>query len=388
MEALTALHPGMHRQGARPWIRAAALPGGVAHRDHAAWLPRLPVCTTTRRRWRQAGGVDLGRSMQTAAGTPPGGGASPLLAPSALDGLARLFAGEETQGTPQRPSWNTGQHNGSSLMRHADALVVGAPARTVRAHAVLPTCARFLAASGRHLSGPNTHLVPSPEGGNFLGGELRRLPRAVLPQPQKAKRLGPYRASTPYLHQQHQSPAGQVIQALHPRRRGWGNSDRPGAANRACSQRAPLGWQARWRGATRRPPNTAAPWGRPRDCRSVGHHQGVFAQAKAHILWYQDLPIPRAPKVRGTSSPMPPALRGYGAQRAQWRQKTLTSTPQRKRLLPVQDCRCGLGKVPFSDGAPSDAHHLTPTPQGGADRQGNRLLVPRWWHHAHHQRHG
>jgi hypothetical protein len=223
MEALTALHPGRNRQGARPWILAAARQGDVAHRDQAAGLTRLPGCTPTRRRGRQAGGVALGRSMQTAAGTPPGGEAAPLLAPRALDGLARLCAGEATQGPPQRPSWNTGQHHGSRLRRHADALVVVAPARTVRAHAVLPPCARFLAASGRPLRGPNTPLVPSPEGGHVLGGERRRFPRAVRPQPQQATRLGPSRASTPERHQQTQSPAGQVLQARPPRRRGWGN---------------------------------------------------------------------------------------------------------------------------------------------------------------------
>ena len=149
-----------------------------------------------------------------------------------------------------------------------------------------------------------------------------------------------------------------------------------------------LVWQALWRWAKRRHPNTSAQWVRQRDFRSSGHRQGVFAEAKAQMLWYQDIPITRYPKVRGKSSPMNPVLKAYGAQREQWRQKTLTIKQQRKSLLQTQDCRCGLCKGPFYTGDPIDDHHLTPTHEGGDDRQENRMLVHRWCQHAHHQRHG
>jgi RNA-directed DNA polymerase len=200
--------------------------------------------------------------------------------------------------------------------------------------------------------------------------------------------LGHYRAITTSLHQHKQSPAVQVIHDLNPKMRGWGNYYRHCAATRAFRKLDHMVWQALWRWAKRRHPNKAAPWVTRRYCRTVGPRQGVFAQAKAHILWYQDIPITRYPKVRGTSSPMNPALRGYWAPRAQWRQKTLTIKPQRKSLLQAQDCRCGLCKVPFYNGDPIDDHHLTPKHTGGDDRQENRMLVHRWCHHAHHQRHG
>src|SRR4029453_11802518 len=69
-------------------------------------------------------------------------------------------------------------------------------------------------------------------------------------------------------------------------------------------------WHALWRWAKRRHPNKSAHWVSQRYCRTVGPRQGVFAQAKAQILWYQDIPITRYPKVRGKSSPMNPALAG------------------------------------------------------------------------------
>jgi len=351
-------------------------------------LQRLPVFTTTIRRGLKAGGVELGHYRDTEAGTPQGGGASPLLANIALDGMERLFEGEETKGPPQRPSWKTGQNKGISLIRYADDRVVVAPSRTVLEHYVLPTLARLLAERGLRLSEAKTRIVHSTEGVNFLGFESRRFPRAWLTQPQKAKMLGHYRTITTSLHQHKQSPAVQVIHALNPLMRGWGNYYRHCAAKRAFRKLDHFVWHALWRWAKRRHPNQSAQWVRQRYFRTVGHRQGVFAEAQAQILWYQDIPITRYPKVRGKSSPRNPALQGYWAQREQWRQKTLTIKPQRKNLLQAQDFRCGLCKVPFYNGDPIDDHHLTPEHKGGDDRQENHMLVHRWCHHAHHQRHG
>jgi RNA-directed DNA polymerase len=388
MDAITALHTCMNRQGASQWVLDADIKGCVDNIAHTALLQRLPVFTTTIRHWLKAGVVELGHYMDTEAGTPQGGVASPLLANIALDGMERLFEGEDTKGTPQRPSWKTGQNKGLSLIRYADDLVVVAPSRTVLEHSVLPTLARFLAERGLRLSEAKTRIVHSTEGFNFFGFELRRFPRALLTQPQKAQMLGHYRTITTYLHQHTQSPAVQVMHDLNPIMRGWGNSDRHCAAKRAFRKLDHLVWHALGRWAKRRHPNKSAQWVRQRYFRTVGHRQGVFAEAQAQILWYQAIPITRYPKVRGQSSPMNPALQGYWAQREQWRQKTLTIKPQRKNLLHTQDFRCGLCKVPFYNGDPIDDHHITPKHKGGDDRQENHMLVHRWCHHAHHQRHG
>ena len=306
MDALTALHTGMHRQGASQWVLDADIKGCCDPIDHTALLPRLPVCTTTMHRWLQAGVVALGQYTDTAAGTPQEGGVTPART-MALEGMERLFEGEDTQGNPQRPSWKTGQNPGIRLMRYADDLVVVAPARTVLAQHVLPTFARFLADRGRHLSAAKTPIVHSPEGFNFLGFEIRRLPRALLTQPQKTKRLGHSRAITTSLHQHRHSPAVQVIHDLHPQMRGWGTSYRHCAAKRAVSKLDHRVWHARWRWAKCRHPNQSAPWVRQRYCRPVGPRQGVLTEAKAQMLWYQnpDDQIPQGPREIVTAAPGP-----------------------------------------------------------------------------------
>jgi RNA-directed DNA polymerase len=367
-EALTARHPGMHRQGASPGGRDAALTGCGDQGAQTAWRNRLPGCTTTLRRWLKAGGGRTGPHYGAGSRAPPRrSGRTPARAPG------RGWPGPPLRwrrdaGPPQRPSWKTGPHPGLRLMRYAAARVVVAPARTVLAPPVLPTCAHVLAARGLHRRAATPPLVQSPEGGNGLGGERWRFPRAGPPPPPPTKRHGPSRALTPARHQPQQSPAVQVLHARNPHRRGGGHADRPGAATRAGSKRDHRGWQARWRWATRRHPNPAAPGGSHRAGRTVGHRPGGFAPAQAPILWSQDLPSTRSPQVRGKASPMHPALQGYGAQRAPGRQTTLTITPPSTSLRPAQDWRCGLGQGPGSDGEPSDDHPLTPTHEGGDDR--------------------
>jgi RNA-directed DNA polymerase len=388
MDALTALHTCMNRKGASQWILDADIQGCFDNIEHSALLTRLSMFTTTIRRWLKAGVVELGHYTHTEAGTPQGGVASPLLANIALDGMERLFDGEDMKGNPQRPSWKTGRNKGISLIRYADDLVVVAPSREVLEQYVLPTLARFLAHRGLQLSEAKTRIVHSTEGFHFLGFELRRFPRALLIQPQKEKILGHYRAIKTFLEQHKQSPAVQVIRDLNPKIRGWSNYYRHCAAKRAFRKLDHLVWHALWRWAKRRHPNKSAQWVRRRYFHTVGNRHGVFAEKQAQILWYQDTPITRCPKVTGKSSPMNPDLKAYWAQREQWRLKVLTIKPQRKSLLQAQNFRCGLCKVPFYTGDPIDDHHRQSKHEGGDDRQENRMLVHRWCHHAHHQRHG
>jgi RNA-directed DNA polymerase len=72
-EAMTALHTCMNRQSASQWGRDADIKGWFDNIDPTALLTRLPVFTTTIRRWLKAGGVELGRYTDTETGTPPGG---------------------------------------------------------------------------------------------------------------------------------------------------------------------------------------------------------------------------------------------------------------------------------------------------------------------------
>ena len=87
MDAIEAIHTTLSRKGSSRWILDADISGCFDNIGHGPLLARLPVFTTTIRRWLKAGVVELGRYSPTDTGSPQGGIASPLLANVALDGM-------------------------------------------------------------------------------------------------------------------------------------------------------------------------------------------------------------------------------------------------------------------------------------------------------------
>jgi hypothetical protein len=147
---------------------------------HAALLARLPVFTTTIRRWLKAGVVELGGLDPTTMGTPQGGIISPLLANIALDGMERLFGAERPDGRHITPCLRRGSNRGINLVRYADDFVVTAPSREVLEGSVIPRLDGVLASSGLELSQAKTRIVQLDDGFDFLGFNLRHFPNGEL----------------------------------------------------------------------------------------------------------------------------------------------------------------------------------------------------------------
>jgi hypothetical protein len=196
-------------------------------------LARLPVFTTTIRRWLKAGTVELGTWKPTPAGAPQGGPLSPLLANVALDGMERLFGAEDDQAHYRKPSQRPGRDRGISLIRYADDAVVTAPTRETLSTYVIPKLTTFLAEQGLKLSEAKTRIVHVDEGFDFLGFTVRRYRGVVLTRPQKTKLMRHLRSIADYLRQHRQATASQIIGDLGPVIRGWANYYRHGASKHA-----------------------------------------------------------------------------------------------------------------------------------------------------------
>ena len=149
--------------------------------EHAALLARLPVFTTTIRRWFKAGVVELGALDPTTMGTPQGGIISPLLANIALDGMERLF-GAERRTAARSPPPAAGSNRGINLVRYADDFVVTVPSREVLEGYVIPRLDGF--------SPPRAGAEPSqdPHRPHRRRVRLPRLQSQALPQWQAAGR--------------------------------------------------------------------------------------------------------------------------------------------------------------------------------------------------------
>ena len=60
MDAIEAIHRTLSQNGSSRWVLDADIAKCLDQIDHAALLGRLPVFTTTIRRWLKAGVVELG----------------------------------------------------------------------------------------------------------------------------------------------------------------------------------------------------------------------------------------------------------------------------------------------------------------------------------------
>ena len=387
MDAIIALHATLAPAGASGWLLDGDISGCFDNIGHEPLLARLPVFTTTIRRWLKAGTVELGTWTPTPAGAPQGGPLSPLLANVALDGMERLFGAEDAQGRYIRPSGRRGPDRGVSLIRYADDLVVTAPTREVLATYVIPKLTAFLDERGLKLSEAKTRIVHIDEGVDFLGFTVRRHRGVVLTRPQKAKLVRHLRTIGDYLRQHCQATPSQVIGDLAPVIRGWANYYRHGASKRAFH------WAdhhvntklRRW--VKRRHPTKTATWLRSRyfDAR------WNFVDGRTRLARHDEVPITRHAKVQGKRTPLNPDDRGYWELRRRRRLADTPRSPRRLALLRRQDYRCALCGAwfdPDEDIPLIDEHHDTPRHRGGTDQLDNLQLVHRWCHHAHHARTG
>jgi RNA-directed DNA polymerase len=387
MDAIVALHATLAPTRASEWVLDGDISGCFDNIGHEPLLARLPVFTTTIRRWLKAGTIELGAWKPTPAGTPQGGPLSPLLANVALDGMERLFGAEDAQGRQIRASGRRGLEHGISLIRYADDLVVTAPTREILVTYVIPKLTAFLGERGLKLSEAKTQIKHIDEGIDFLGFTVRRYKGVVLTRPQKAKLVRHVRAIGDYLRQHRQATPSQVIGDLTPLIRGWANYYRHGASKHAFhwADHQVNAKLRRW--AKRRHPTKTAAWLRSRYFDAKWN----FVDGRTRLARHDGVPITRHVKVQGKRSPLNPDDRDYWELRRRRRFVDISRSPSHSTLLRRQGYRCALCGVwfdPDEDITLIDEHHDTPRHRGGTDQLDNLQLVHRWCHHAHHARTG
>jgi RNA-directed DNA polymerase len=385
MDAIVALHATLAPAGASAWMLDADIAGCFDNIGHGPLLARLPVFTTTIRRWLEAGALELGAWSATAAGTPQGGPLSPLLANIALDGMERLFAAEDARGRYVRPSLRRGPDRGVSLVRYADDLVVTAPTRDILLTHVVPALTGFLGERGLALSEAKTRIVHVDDGIDFLGFTVRRYRGTVLTRPQKAKVVRHLRAIGDYLRRHRQAGPSQVIGDLAPLIRGWTAYYRHGASKHAFHSADHHVHAKLWRWAKRRHPTKPAAWVRSRYFDRAWN----LVDGKTKLARHDEVAIIRHAKVQGKRSPLDPDDQPYWEARRRRRLEEAMRSRKRSVLLRRQDYRCAMCGVwfdPDEDMALIDAHHDTPRHRGGTDGADNLKLAHRWCHQAHHAR--
>jgi RNA-directed DNA polymerase len=385
MDAIEAIHTTSSRKDGSPWILDADISGCFDNIDHGPLLAKLPVFTTTIRRWLKAGVVELNQLTPTDAGTPQGGVISPLLANVALDGMERLFDAEYADGRPKPPAKRRGQNKGIAIIRYADDFALTAPTREVLETYARPRIETFLRERGLAFSEAKTRIVHITDGFNFLGFHIRKFGKrgTLLAAPQKEKVLRHLRSIRTYLDAHKQTPAGQVVKELNPVIRGWANYYRHCAASRTFRKVRHAQWQMLWNWAKRRHPNKSKKWVKARYFRDDGWW--TFAEGKVELVKPDKTPITRFAKVIGRNSPYDPALHQYWNERKKRYVGRETFEKQRLILHQKQGYRCALCRIPFNPGESIETDHIIPRSRGGTDDINNKRLVHPWCHRQRHQ---
>lgn len=386
MDAIEALHTTLNQKGASTFILDADIKGCFDNLAHEPLLARLPVFTTTIRRWLKAGVVELGHYSTTETGSPQGGPLSPLLANVALDGMERLFGAETSDGRPITPSQRKGLNRGISLCRYADDFVATAPTREVLEDYVMPQLTEFLRERGLALSAAKTRIVHVSQGFNFLGFLIRRFGRKLLSRPQKEKVLVYLHRIKTFLNSHKQYPAAAVIRHLNPLIRGWANYYRHCAANKTYSYVGHRQWQMLWSWAKRRHPNKGKWWIKQRYFRADGYW--TFYSKDVELVRITATPIRRFVKVSGRNSPFDPKLRTYWQARTKRWVSEQTASQQKLALLKTQQGKCCMCGLLFVTTTEAHIHHVIPQVQGGSEDLSNKRVVHYWCHQQYHQRFG
>ncbi len=386
MDAIEAIHTTVNRKDCSQWVLDADISGCFDNIDHGPLLAKLPVFTTTIRRWLKAGVVELGFLSPTNTGTPQGGVISPLLANVALDGMERLFGCERPDGRSQSPAFRKGLDKGINLIRYADDFVITAPTQEVLETYVRPQIEEFLRKRGLTISEAKTRIIHTDEGFDFLGFHIRRFGEKMLTRPQKTKILKHLRGIKAYLDANKQATAREVINKLGPIIRGWASYYRHCAAKRTFSRVRHRQWQMLWQWAKRRHPLKPNKWVKQRYFRNDGYW--TFHDGEHELVKPDSTPITRHTKVTGKNSPFDPTLRQYWADRNERQVLRETVSKQRVILHKRQDFKCDLCGGRFIPGETIQIDHMISKFRGGSEDLSNKRLVHPECHRQHHRRTG
>ncbi len=242
------------------WVLEADIEACFDMIDHAALMGRVRSRIGDKRVLRlvksflQAGVMTtIGAREATHTGTPQGGILSPLLANIALSALDDHFIQmwDQQMGT-QAARQRRKQHAQANyrLVRYADDFVVLVTGQREHAELLRTQVATVLAPMGLRLSPEKTRVVHIDDGFDFLGFNIRRMPRRgsnkwfVYTKPSRkaiASIKGRVKTMT-YRHTLHRDP-GYLMDYLGRVLRGWANYFRHGVSKATFSAIDSYTWE-------------------------------------------------------------------------------------------------------------------------------------------------
>lgn len=390
-DAVYLLWTRLNRNGASRWVLDADVRGAYDHISHAFLLQRLGNFPGRWqiKTWLEAGYVEYGTIHSTTEGTPQGGVISPLLANIALDGL-RARLNELSRAA-------IGSRHGAGYFgyaRYADDFVVTAPDKG-RLEEAVPKIRDWLAVRGLELNEEKTRIVSAYDGFDFLGFTIRKMaPNGkCLTTPQKSKVLAKLRELKGWLHHHRNDRQASIIAHLNPIVRGWANYYRYASSSRVYAYFDARLWQMLWSWCLRRHPTKNRRWIGRRYFGAFGNRSMVFMTERkdrrsrkvpVFLVQAYQRHVAYVP-VKGSASPMDPALQDYWDRRRRWKGHHAYGHNRLKHAIGFrQSWRCPVCGDDLLAGDPVDTHHLVRVVDGGTDHPSNLEMRHEACHYNDH----
>jgi RNA-directed DNA polymerase len=379
-DALDQCHKILRKNHSATWILEGDIKACFDRIGHDWLLTHTPMDKVILRKWLKAGFMEKDVFVATTEGTPQGGICSPALANRTLDGLERLLA--ERFGATRRQRQKHKVH----LVRYADDFIITGTSAELLRDEVKPLVAHFLKERGLELSHEKTSITHVDDGFDFLGQNVRRYGTKLLLKPSRKNS----KAFLTKIDEEIQQAggylgAGQLIERLNPKIRGWALYHRHASSARRFARVDDVIFKKLWRWARRRHRGKSAAWvkrkyftGRADDPwrfrgtvqdKDGGFHTVFLVRAK-------DTPIRRHVKVRGTANPYDPAWELYFEERlAQHMANSLTGRGTARYLWLEQNGKCLVCGQPLTLAEGWHVHHLLWRAFGGDDDIDNLVLL-------------
>jgi RNA-directed DNA polymerase len=266
------------------------------------------------------------------------------------------------------------------LIRYADDFVITGSSQEVLEREVLPLIKDFMGACGLELSQEKTSITHIEDGFDFLGQHVRKYNGVLLITPSK-KSVKAFLAKVRKLIRDNATvTAGKLISLLSPVIRGWVRYHQYANCKQTFSDIDHHIFQALWRWALRRHPDTAKGWIREKYFRTIRgrawRFYGEHAGKQCLLPLASNVPKLRYIKVKGEANPFDPDWEVYFEERLGVKMAdNLKGRRQLLRLWKEQDGKCPICNEKITELTGWHNHHITWRSLGGKDTTENRVLL-------------
>jgi RNA-directed DNA polymerase len=379
-DALDQCHKILRKNHSATWILEGDIKACFDRISHDWLLTHIPMDKVILQKWLQAGFIDKDVFVATTEGTPQGGICSPALANRTLDGLEALL--HRRFGATRRQRERHKVH----LVRYADDFIITGTSKELLRDEVQPLVAHFLSERGLELSHEKTSITHIDDGFDFLGQNLRRYGTVVLLKRSRQNvRTFLAKIDDVIRHEGGHLTAGQLIERLNPRIRGWALFHRHASSARTFARVDDVIFGKLWRWARRRHRHKSGAWlkahyftqpgdGRWRFRGTVQDEKG--GQQTVFLYRAGSTTIRRHVKVQGAANPYDPAWELYFEERQATRMASTLAGRATARYLWLQQqgkCRVCNATLTLEEGW--HVHHLLWRSHGGDDLIYNLVLL-------------